>query len=146
MIGGDPYLRKGYRLPMEAEWEYAARAGTKTAYYNGDDASKFYQIAWYNEDWNSGSTHPVGKKEANLWGLYDMSGNVWEWCWDWFKADYYDSSPTNDPTGPAFGSYRILRGGSWNSTASGVRSGVRIGYYSGTRSRIVGFRLVRLAL
>ena len=141
MIGGDPYACKGYRLPTEAEWEYAARAGTKTAYYNGDDVSKLDQIAWYNEGWNDGSTHSVGKKKANSWSLYDMSGNVWEWCWDWYGSNYYKSSPMKDPKGPDSGSARVLHGGSWRYSASYLRSAFR--KYIGPGSRNFSFRLVR---
>ena len=145
MIGGDPYACKGYRLPTEAEWEYAARAGTTTAYYNGDDASKLDQIAWFDESWSSGSTHPVGKKKKNPWGLYDMSGNVWEWCWDWFGSDYYKSSLAIDPTGPDTGSVRVFRGGSWGNSASNARSASRNNHDPGTRAHHLGFRLVSSA-
>jgi serine/threonine protein kinase/formylglycine-generating enzyme required for sulfatase activity len=101
----------GYRLPTEAEWEYACRAGTTTRYSFGDDGSKLSDYVWSRA--TSGSrTHPVGQKLPNGFGLYDMNGNVSEWCWDWFDANYYASSVTNDPTGPAEGVDRIVRGGS----------------------------------
>jgi formylglycine-generating enzyme required for sulfatase activity len=100
-----------YRLPTEAEWEYAARAGTTGKYYGDLDA-----IAWYDD--NSGSeTHPVGGKQPNGFGLFDMVGNVWEWCQDWYDDRYYGNSPPVDPTGPVEGKLRILRGGSWSSVA-----------------------------
>ncbi len=99
-----------YRLPSEAEWEYACRAGTTTNYKFGDDESELKQYAWYNE--NSGNkSHPVGSKQSNPWGLYDMRGNVAEWCQDWY-GDYPRGSVT-DPSGATSGSARVLRGGSW---------------------------------
>ena len=103
-----------YRLPTEAEWEYAARAGTTTAYSFGDDVGQLGNYAWYGDNSN-GETHSVGEKGANLWGLYDMHGNVWEWVQDWYGN--YPEGPLTDPTGPESGSYRVVRGGSWGSTA-----------------------------
>ena len=98
-------------------------------------------MGWYNS--NSGSkTHPVGQKKANAWGLYDMYGNVWEWCQDWYDEDYYAESPTSDPTGPDSGSYRVNRGGSWSSNAEYCRSAGR-GYGGpGNRGYYLGFRIV----
>ena len=114
------------QLPTEAQWEYACRAGSTTEYGFGDSESKLGDYAWYDE--NSGDeTHPVGEKKPNEWGLYDLHGNVWEWCADWFDEDYYASSPTDDPTGPASGSYRVLRGGSWLNGGRSCRSADRDG-------------------
>ena len=124
-----------YRLPTEAEWEYAARAGTTGAYAGDLDA-----MAWYTQ--NSGSmSHPVSKKQANAWGLFDMHGNVWEWTGDWYGA--YSGAQVIDPVGPSSGSDRVFRGGSWLSAARGCRSALRGGYSPGSRISIFGFRLLR---
>ncbi|MBF0545522.1 MAG: SUMF1/EgtB/PvdO family nonheme iron enzyme [Candidatus Riflebacteria bacterium] len=126
-----------YRLPTEAEWEYAARAGTAGQYPGNLNA-----IAWY--DTNSGnSTHPVGEKLSNPWGLYDMIGNVSEWCQDWFDADYYPKSPENDPQGPTSGTKRVRRGGSWGSLS--VDCGVSRRYSGPVEARHFnfGFRCLR---
>jgi len=128
----------GYRLPTEAQWEYACRAGTTTAYNTGNTISD--NTGWYSS--NSGSkTHEVGKKPANAWGLYDMHGNVYEWCWDWYG--YYSSSAQTDPLGASSGTDRVRRGGSWFPSAEFLRSAARDGDYPGVRGYDLGFRLVR---
>ncbi len=127
----------GGRLPTEAEWEYAARAGT-----TGDYAGDLDAMAWYRANSNN-STHPVGQKAPNDWGLYDMHGNVWEWVQDWYDSDYYDGSPTRDPKGPASGSRRVIRGGSWYNDAWSVRSANRLLHTPDLRSNVIGFRIVR---
>mgnify|MGYP001180767772 CR=1 FL=1 len=132
-----------YRLPTEAEWEYAARAGTTTAYSFGDDAKQLGRYAWYGEDFRSGSTHPVGQKEPNPWGLHDIHGNVWEWVQDWYDERYYANSPSVDPQGPSSGSGRVVRGGSWHQTATSWRSAFRRQYDPDYRGISIGFRLWR---
>ena len=131
-----------YRLPTEAEWEYACRAGTKTKFSFGDDASDLGDYGWYVRN-SAAKTHPAGSKQPNAWGLYDMYGNVWEWCSDWYGEDYYESSPTSDPTGPSEGSERVLRGGGWDFTAGYCRSAFRTGDLPSDRGIYLGFRVVR---
>lgn len=127
-----------YRLPTEAEWEYACRAGSK-----GDYAGNLDEMAWYKE--NSGNkTHPVGQKKANAWGLYDMHGNVWEWCNDWYGGDYYMvGKPGADPTGPSTGQFRAYRGGGYDVDASLLRSARRDRALPTIPTPSLGFRLVR---
>jgi formylglycine-generating enzyme required for sulfatase activity len=130
----------GYRLPTEAQWEYACRAGTITAYNTGDTISD--STGWYSGN-SDDRTHSVGENPANAYGLYDMHGNVHEWCWDWFNPSYYTSSPTQDPTGEDSGIMRVLRGGSWENSGSFLRSASRAGSYPYSRAESFGFRLVR---
>ena len=127
-----------YRLPTEAEWEYACRAGTKTAYSFGDDPSALGKFGWFGD--NSGSkTYPVGEKQPNPWGLYDMHGGVWEWCED--RYGDYPASAAFDPTGPSGGSFRVYRGGCWYSQAAYCRSAYRYWRYPSDRYDILGFRV-----
>ena len=149
-----------YRLPSEAEWEYACRAGTKTLYYSGDDPESLAQVgnvadgtarAKYST-WKTISnrdgyvfTAPAGRFEPNSFGLHDMHGNLWEWCNDWYGDQYYETSPSFDPGGPASGSSRVLRGGSWNREPDLVRSAYRSRFEPDLRLGSVGFRVVRIA-
>jgi formylglycine-generating enzyme required for sulfatase activity len=130
-----------YRLPTEAEWEYAARSGGKKEKYAGtSQESELGQYAWYRS--NSGEqTHPVGQKKPNGLGLHDMSGNVMEWCADWYDENYYKNSPKDNPRGPSNGSRRVLRGGSWIFNPGSVRAAYRYWYDPATRYLLGGFRL-----
>ncbi len=130
---------KKFRLPTEAEWEYAARGGNKSKGYKYSGSNNIYNVAWYSDN-SSGKTHPVGQKSPNELGIYDMSGNVWEWCQDW-KGDYSSSSQTN-PTGPSSGSDRVLRGGCWTYRAGSSRVSYRSSSSPSFRSYTSGFRLV----
>ena len=127
-----------YRLPTEAEWEYAFRAGSKTAYSFGESSKSLGDYAWFDGNSN-GQTHPVGKKKANAWGLYDMHGNVWEWCSDWYGD--YTKGAVSDPTGAREGALRVDRGGSWNDGAAVCRSADRGRKYPSSRSLDNGFRV-----
>jgi formylglycine-generating enzyme required for sulfatase activity len=130
----------GYRLPTEAEWEYAAKGGNKDSMaYEYSGSNSVEGMAWYYG--NSNSTHPVGTKAANSLGLHDMSGNVWEWCWDWYGS--YTGSAQTDPTGASSGSDRVLRGGGWGDSAGYARSANRVAYGPSYRGLDLGFRLVR---
>ena len=136
--------RGQFRLPTEAEWEWACRAGTRTRFCSGDADAGLADYAWF--DANSGNTtHPVGTRRPNAWGLHDLHGNVWEWCGDWYGEDYYAKSPKYDPAGPATGSLRVLRGGSWYYYPNLCRSSARNWGDPANGYGCFGFRVVVVA-
>jgi len=132
-----------YRLPTEAEWEYACRSGTTTAYSFGDDASRLGDYGWFRGNSDS-STHPVGEKKPNAWGLYDMNGNVWEWCQD--RYGVYPGGSATDPTGATSGSFRVCRGGGWFHFAGYCRSAYRDWRTPEYRFSYLGFRVLRSSI
>jgi formylglycine-generating enzyme required for sulfatase activity len=133
---------KTYRLPTEAEWEYSCRAGKKNLRYCfGDDDAKLEDYCWYSKN-SGGGTRPVGKKKPNEWGLYDMHGNAWEWCQDYWDPNYYKWSPKQDPTGPRAGGERVFRGGSWAGPPVQCRSACHDHHDPGDRHNAIGFRVV----
>ncbi len=133
---------RSFLLPTEAEWEYACRAGTTTAYSFGDDSSALGEYAWYQDNSNS-QTHPVAEKRPNAWGLYDMHGNVWEWCQDYYDSGYYSRSPVDDPRNDTVSSYRVVRGGSWDGFPNFLRCAFRGWSEPGNRNNGVGLRLAQ---
>jgi formylglycine-generating enzyme required for sulfatase activity len=133
-----------YRLPTEAEWEYACRAGTMTAYCFGDDASLLGEYAWFEKNAHKTGesyAHQVGLKKANAFGLYDMHGNVWEWCQDWYGDYDTRDSARNDPAGPSSSSFRVFRGGCWGSMAGRCRAAFRFWVQPERRIHYLGFRV-----
>ncbi len=137
----------GYRLPTEAEWEYACRAGTRTAYFFGDSPARLTTYAWFDKN-ASGKPHATGQKDPNPWGLHDICGNLWQWCNDFYKVDYYRKSPPQNPRGPDSGENKVVRGGAWRFSADNCRSGYRYNESPGYADvcfgyDIYGFRCVR---
>ena len=132
---------KKYRLPTEAEWEYAARGGVKSKGYEYAGSNNIDDVAWYISNSND-HTHRVGTKDSNELGIYDLSGNVWEWCQDWYEENYYGRSPNNNLKGPDHRIYRVLRGGSWFISVNHCRSFYRGKSYPNGRYYGTGFRLV----
>lgn len=132
--------KKIYTLPTEAQWEYAARGGKKAEGTKYAGSNMIDVVAWYSDN-SGGNTHPCGAERANVLGIYDMSGNVWEWCKDWYSFSYV-SYDANNPTGPSSGSNRVIRGGSWNSGAKSCRVAYRICQSPGNHYSDVGFRVI----
>ncbi len=132
----------GYRLPTEAEWEYACRAGTTTRYCFGNDPARLGEFAWFRGI-SGGKTRAVGQRRPNGLGLFDMHGNVWEICGDWYGGDYYKDSPAGDPAGPVTGSNRVRRGGGRSSQEPNTRSSDRNSTPPDSRGIDMGFRLAR---
>jgi formylglycine-generating enzyme required for sulfatase activity len=144
------YEADGYRLPTEAEWEYACRAGTSTEYSFGNAPEELGQYAWFKTNANE-TSHPVGQKKPGPWGFYDMHGNIWEWCNDYYDENYYKKSPIENPSGPSMGDERVLRGGSWAGAAQSARSSSRYSETPGFADvcfgyEAYGFRCVRRAI
>lgn len=140
VLGGE-----GYRLPSEAEWEYCCRAGSITPWYFGDQVLEVMQYAWYFDN-SQNESHPVGEKKPNAWGLYDMHGNLLEWCYDWYGEFYYQQCiDIEDPIGPDNGSSHVLRGGAWQFGAEATRSPYRNNNSPESSSSVVGFRIMRNA-
>lgn len=118
------FSANGYRLPTEAEWEYAYRAGSSTQFYFSGSTQDLKSFAWFEGN-SQTKPHPVGQRRPNAWGLYDMAGNVWEWCNDFYGVKYYRQSPTDNPRGPQEGEKRVLRGGAWSTSADSCTAFVR---------------------
>ena len=132
----------GFRLPTEAEWEYVCRAGSTTEYCYGDGEAGLGDYAWYNA--NSGSTtHPVGQKKPNAWGVYDTHGNVWEWCQDWWHNSYKKAPSDGSAWASPTSDFRVFRGGGWYYDARNCRSSFRINVAPGFASTFIGFRVSR---
>jgi formylglycine-generating enzyme required for sulfatase activity len=141
ILGGD-----GFRLPTEAEWEYACRAGSITPWYFGDQVMEVGHYAWFYDNAYM-ETHPVGQRKPNSWGLYDMHGNVMEWCYDWYNDLHYLQCPEEsvDPTGPEDGIAKVLRGGAWQFGAEATRCAYRNSSAPDTSAGVIGFRVCRTA-
>jgi len=132
-----------YTLPTEAQWEYSCRAGTTTCWHGGDREFQLQQQGWYGSN-SGGSTHAVGQLRPNAWGLYDIHGNVWEWCGDWVAREYYAQSPLNDPSGPSTGTTWVARGGDWAGVSGNCRSANR--GVTDFASCVIGFRVAKAVI
>ena len=144
--GGCDFSKSGFRLPTEAEWEFACRAGTTTIYYFGDSPSDIGDYAWFGniEIGNCDNIpHPAGLKKPNRWGLFDMCGSNWEWCNDWYDGAYYQSGMKPDPRGALTGKLRVMRGGSWICNPEFMTSSYRECYVPSLSYLDIGFRVVK---
>lgn len=136
------FKANGYRLPTEAEWEFAAKGGTVSKNYRYSGSSTLEDVAWYKTN-SKGSPHTVGTKLPNELGIYDLSGNVWEWCWDWYNKDFYMQEKSDNPKGPEMGERKAVRGGSWDSQPNYVRPSNRISTIPSKSHEFYGFRVAR---
>ena len=136
------FKANGYRLPTEAEWEFAAKGGTNSKGFRYSGSDKLEDVAWYKA-YSNGQPHTVGTKLPNELGIYDMSGNVWEWCWDWYNKDFYKLEKGDNPKGPEMGERRTVRGGSWDSKSNYVRPANRISTIPSKTHEFYGFRIAR---
>jgi formylglycine-generating enzyme required for sulfatase activity len=136
------FKANGYRLPTEAEWEFAAKGGTNSKGFRYSGSDKLEDVAWHKVNSN-GQPHTVGTKLPNELGIYDMSGNVWEWCWDWYNKDFYKLEKVDNPKGPEMGERRTVRGGSWDSKSNYVRPANRISTIPSKTHEFYGFRIAR---
>ncbi len=138
------FTANGFRLPTEAEWEYAGRAGSATMFYSGNDEEDLQGAGWYDAN-SEGTLHPVGGMLPNGWGLYDMMGNAWEWCNDWYGEQFYGADYMQQPSGPQDGTYRVVRGGAYNSVYSYCSPAYRFYEDPAGAQQAVGLRVVRSA-
>ncbi len=136
------FKANGYRLPTEAEWEFAAKGGVKSKAYKFSGGNEANEVAWHKAI-SKNSPHTVGTKLPNELGLYDMSGNVWEWCWDWYNKDYYKIEKGDNPKGPEMGERKCVRGGSWDSQVNYLRPANRISTQPNKTHEFYGFRVAR---
>lgn len=136
------FQANGYRLPTEAEWEFAAKGGTSSKNYRFSGSDKIEDVAWYKSN-SKGHPNTIGTKLPNELGIYDMSGNVWEWCWDWYNKDFYKQEKGDNPKGPEMGERRTVRGGSWDSQPNYIRPANRISTIPSKTHEFYGFRTAR---
>ena len=136
------FKANGYRLPTEAEWEFAAKGGASSKSFKYSGSNNLDDVAWHKNK-SKGTPHTIGTKLPNELGLYDMSGNVWEWCWDWYNKDFYKQEKGENPRGPEMGDRRSVRGGSWDSQPNYVRPANRISTEPNKTHEFYGFRVAR---